>query len=186
MVCFSSSLQTPNVPHNLSTPFWSIIHSGWTIICSITQFHRSRLYEKDKCIQWRSIYLSHETKPLHHSSSKLCFHLWFILFYIPYAQPTFKSYWFFSFVMSLISIIYSFLTATFPLLRFLFHTWLFWSIVFLLKSPYVHLVFHTLSLVQLFFCIKIISYSISINSQTLNTYSMGSASILPLHSCPQS
>lgn len=42
------------------------------------------------------------------------------------------------------------------------------------------------SLVQLFFCIKIISYSISINSQTLNTYSMGSVSILPWHSCPQS
>lgn len=72
----------------------------------------------------------------------------------------------------------------FPLWRF--HAWLFWSIVFLLKSPYMHLVSISHPLVQLFFCIKIISYSILINSQIVNIYSMGSVSILPIHSCPQS
>lgn len=73
-----------------------------------------------------------------------------------------------------------------PLWRFLFHAWLFWSIVFLLKSPYMHLVSISHPLVQLFFSIKIISYSILINSQIVNIYSMGSASVLPILSCPQS
>lgn len=76
--------------------------------------------------------------------------------------------------------------SLFPLLRFLFHAWLFWSLVFLLKSPYMHLVSISCPLIQLFFCIKIISCSILVNSQTVNIYGMGSASILPLHSCLQS